>query len=216
VNDTIVQMDRAQRRATKTRTKLLTAALSVFTDIGVDAASIGMITERADVGKGTFYRHFSDKHELLAALVEEALDELTERIAAGQVQPRNLEEALEQLFIAHVEFFTSRLEQYILLFQGRMLIKLGRDQSADLEAPYLKYLQFLEDRLRRFLPESIPSTKIRKLSCAIAGFVFGFFSFAMIGLTIEEIQNGLRPLRQAFVQSMADFLGRQTVNSDTV
>lgn len=213
LDNKIEQMDRSQRRATKTRKKLITAALSVFADLGIDAASIGMITERADVGKGTFYRHFSDKHELLAALVEEALDELTARIAANQRQALNLEQALEQIFIAHVEFFTGNPEKYILLFQGRMLIKLGRDLSADLEAPYLKYLQTIEDRLRRFLPESAASTKIRRLSFAIAGFVFGFFSFAMIGLSVEEMQNSIPPLRQAFVQCMADFLGRQTVNT---
>jgi hypothetical protein len=50
--------------------------------------------------------------------------------------------------------------------------------------------------------------KIRRLACAVAGFVFGFFSFAMIGMTKEEIESSVKPLRQTFVKSLRTFLGR--------
>ena len=41
-----------------------------------------------------------------------------------------------------------------------------------------------------------------------AGFVFGFFSFAMIGMTSKEIEKSIKPLRQVFVKSLMTFLGR--------
>jgi len=89
-----------------------------------------------------------------------------------------------------------------------MFIKLGRDLTGEIEAPYLRYLETLERQMATFLPDGMQPTKIRGLSCAIAGFVFGFFSFAMIGLTKEEIEESLRPVRKAFVDSMAKFLAR--------
>jgi AcrR family transcriptional regulator len=206
--NTLWPMGRAQRRAGNTRMKLLDAALAVFTEVGVDAASIEKITEKADVGKGTFYRHFADKRSLLQALIEEAIEKLNIRITDDTGIPGGIEGRLEKLFDEHVEFFLQYPRQYILLFQGRMFIKLGRDLTGEIEAPYLRYLETLERQMARFLPAGMQPTKIRGLSCAVAGFVFGFFSFAMIGLTKEEIEESLRPVRKAFVDSMAKFLAK--------
>jgi len=41
-----------------------------------------------------------------------------------------------------------------------------------------------------------------------AGFVFGFFFFAMIGMTSEEIGKSSKPLRRVFVKSLVMFPGR--------
>ena len=42
-----------------------------------------------------------------------------------------------------------------------------------------------------------------------AGFVFGFFSFAIIGMTSKEIEISIKPLRRVFVKSLVMFPGRQ-------
>ena len=78
-----------------------------------------------------------------------------------------------------------------------------------IEAPYLRYLETLEKQVRLFVPAGVESFKMRRLSCAIAGFVFGFFSFGIIGMTREEMQDSIRPLRKAFVESMARFLAKE-------
>jgi AcrR family transcriptional regulator len=207
-SNTLWPMGRAQRRASKTRTKLLDAALTIFTEIGVDAASIEKITDKADVGKGTFYRHFADKQQLLQSLIEEAIEKLVVRIADNASVKETLEQHLERLFDEHVAFFLQHTPQYVLLFQGRMLIKLGRDLTGGIETPYLRYLETLEKQIAPLIPVEVQATKIRGLSCAIAGFVFGFFSFAMMGLSQQQIQDSLRPLRKAFVESMARFLAQ--------
>jgi len=48
--------------------------------------------------------------------------------------------------------------------------------------------------------------RVRRLACAVAGFVFGFFSFAMIGMEPEDIATSIKPLRQSFVKSLSLFL----------
>jgi hypothetical protein len=45
-------------------------------------------------------------------------------------------------------------------------------------------------------------------AATVAGFVFGFFSFAMIGMDSDEIQTSIKPLRRVFVRSLSAFLGR--------
>jgi len=46
------------------------AALTLFLEQGIPAVSIDQIVERAGVAKGSFYRYFRDKEELVGALLE--------------------------------------------------------------------------------------------------------------------------------------------------
>ena len=64
---------RQQQRTERTRARLLEAAREVFLEHGYDAASIGEITKRADLGAGTYYLHFRDKRSLYEALVRREL-----------------------------------------------------------------------------------------------------------------------------------------------
>ncbi len=60
---------RSQRRSRETRDKLLSAAEKIFLEKGYDNATTRQITERADLGAGTFYVHFRDKRDIYDALV---------------------------------------------------------------------------------------------------------------------------------------------------
>jgi AcrR family transcriptional regulator len=200
---------RMQKRARKTRKKLKKAALDVFTEKSVDAATVEEITEKADVGKGTLYQHFEDKEEIVVTLVEDAVNHLIERIRSYDPTPETLEEMLEHLLNAHYGFSIDSREEFLLLFQGKLLLRLESDTLDELEEPYLRYLGEIEDQVSAYLSPQIDPLKIRRLACAVAGFVFGFFSFAMIGMTAGEIESSIKPMRRAFVHSLCTFLGRQ-------
>ncbi|WP_329253459.1 TetR/AcrR family transcriptional regulator [Actinoallomurus sp. NBC_01490] len=47
--------------------RLVVAAVDLFAEQGYDATTVTQIAERAGVTKSTFFRHFSDKRELLVA-----------------------------------------------------------------------------------------------------------------------------------------------------
>ncbi|GGF39486.1 TetR/AcrR family transcriptional regulator [Subtercola lobariae] len=49
------------------RERFVAAALELFTDQGYDDTTVAQIAERAGLTKSTFFRHFSDKREVLAA-----------------------------------------------------------------------------------------------------------------------------------------------------
>lgn len=61
-------MPRGERRKQHTKRRLLDAAAETYAELGVDGATIGAITERADVGLGTFYLHFEDKDAIALAV----------------------------------------------------------------------------------------------------------------------------------------------------
>lgn len=207
---------RSYKRADRSRKKLLSAALEVFTEYGLDATTIEDITQKADLGKGTFYRHFKDKEEIATILVDLSIDELLERLRNTNKLIRTLPEALEHILEAHYKFFLEEFEKFILLFQGRLLVKLERRISEKMEGPYNRYLCELEKLLCPFVGEKIEPMKIRRLACAVAGFVFGFFSFAMIGMELEQIESSIQPLRQSFVRSLSSFLGHLPENNQAI
>ena len=62
--------------AAKTVKKLLTAARDVFLDRGLAGATIEEMTQRADLGKGTFYIYFSSKTAVFEVLVATAMKQL--------------------------------------------------------------------------------------------------------------------------------------------
>jgi AcrR family transcriptional regulator len=199
---------RAQKKIKRTQRKLKKAALNVFSEKSIDAATVQEITDRANVGKGTLYQYFEDKEEIVITLVEEAVDHLIERLRSYEGKPANLEDMLEHLLNAHYEFSVDAEGEFLLLFQGKLLLKLQSDTLDELEEPYLRYLGEIENQVSMYLSPRIDPIKIRRLACAVAGFVFGFFSFAMIGMTSDEIETSIKPLRRVFVRSLVTFLGR--------
>jgi AcrR family transcriptional regulator len=199
---------RMQKRAKRTQKRLKKAALDVFSEKSVDSATVEEITEKADLGKGTLYQHFADKEEIIITLVDEAIDHLVEYICSFDPMPETLEDMLEHLLNVHYRFYVDSEEEFLLLFQGKLLVKLQSDTLDELEEPYLRYLGEIESQVSNYLSPRIDPLKIRRLACAVAGFVFGFFSFAMIGMTEDEIEVSVKPLRQVFVRSLCTFLGR--------
>jgi hypothetical protein len=115
---------------------------------------------------------------------------------------------LEHLLNAHYEFSVDAREEFLLLFQGKILLELESDALDELEEPYLRYLGEIEEQVSTYLSPRIEPLKVRRLACAVAGFVFGYFSFAMIGMTWQEIETSITPLRRVFVRSLVTFLGR--------
>ncbi|MDD9369194.1 MAG: TetR family transcriptional regulator [Acidimicrobiales bacterium] len=83
---------RRSRKRRSTRTALATAALDLFEEKGFVATSIEDITERADVARRTFFRHFPSKEAALLPDTEEyeqrviaALDEQELPLTMGRL-----------------------------------------------------------------------------------------------------------------------------------
>lgn len=115
----VVEVRTGTRRREQTRARLLDAAHAVFAEVGMDAASVETICERAGFSRGAFYSNFDSKHELFLALVtqlgEAKLDEVDVRVrdlgSAGladagamvrQVAGASLGERLEPQLIAEI------------------------------------------------------------------------------------------------------------------
>ncbi len=61
--------DRKARQFKQREEDILQAALDLFSEAGIESVTIEMIAEKAEVGKGTIYKHFSSKNEIFGFLV---------------------------------------------------------------------------------------------------------------------------------------------------
>lgn len=70
-------MDVHDRRVKRTQNLLAKALIALTLEKGYEAVTIRDITERADVGYATFFRHYHDKDALLQDVLDVVLAELT-------------------------------------------------------------------------------------------------------------------------------------------
>lgn len=111
------------RRVQRTRRHLQEALTSLILEKGYDAITIEEITERAELGRTTFYLHYKDKEELLLQSLEAVFDDLV-----AQIQQRPIDEwiALGQgpwTLAFHHAAENGRFYQIILSGQGGDAIK---------------------------------------------------------------------------------------------
>lgn len=84
---------KVDRRIARTRTQLREALLALIIEKGYEAVTVENITDRANLGRATFYLHFHDKTELLLEAIDAiAADLIAEVTKAGFIpglSPKN-------------------------------------------------------------------------------------------------------------------------------
>jgi len=196
---------RQQRRTSRTRQRLLDAARTVFSERGFEAVRIEEITERADLGKGTFYYHFGSKENIISEVMAGVLAELVQAVEDHCAGAGSLPELLDALIAAHIEFFCNRWEDFVLYFQGRTDLTL-EDSYPGMETPFYAYLGCIERLLGAVIAKSVPPRVLRRIACAVAGFLSGYYAFAAISPGQEDIDSVFRSLRGAIVVSLQGFI----------
>ena len=97
---------RRQRRRLEIELRLLDASRTLFIEKGYDETTVAEIAEAADVAYGTFFNYFPAKSDLLAAMGEREVAELSEQLSTLSRRPDRIDEALTLLF----DGFAKRLE----------------------------------------------------------------------------------------------------------
>ena len=85
----------------RNRRLLIGAATTAFAECGVEV-TMGEIAQRAGVAKGTVFRHFASKEDLLAAIMLQMLDQLI-HAADRLLEAEDAGEALREFMTAGVE-----------------------------------------------------------------------------------------------------------------
>jgi AcrR family transcriptional regulator len=95
--------NRGPSAAADNRAALVTAAVEVFGEQGIEAP-LNAVAKRAGVGQGSLYRHFPDRMSLALAVFEDNVTELEELAATGGTTLADLLALLTDQTIASVAF----------------------------------------------------------------------------------------------------------------
>jgi AcrR family transcriptional regulator len=165
------------RRVRKTRRALREAMENLMAEKGYDQVTIEELTERADIGRTTFYLHYSAKQDLLLEQFDELLDQLVGQLSEiplsswnpqGKVLPA--EDHPGRPISMIFEHAAANEDLYRIVLQGEGVDQaLGRLQSMMTNA--------VNDYLRRKLGD-----KSEKMTLEIPVDLFGnYFAGALLG-----------------------------------
>ena len=108
---------KTDRRIERTRKLLRQSMLDLIMERGYDEISIQDVTDRANLGRATFYLHYREKDDLLADVI---LDQFDEYIAAAPPVTTLQSGALDQRSIQKIfDFAESRYDFYRIMMIGR-------------------------------------------------------------------------------------------------
>jgi AcrR family transcriptional regulator len=68
------------------RLRLLSAAAAVIDEVGYERTSVALVTSRARISRRTFYELFTNREELLAALIEDTVARVERELAATDLE----------------------------------------------------------------------------------------------------------------------------------
>lgn len=104
-------------RVRDARPKIERAALELFVNVGVDAATTREIAESAQVSEGALYRHYKGKDELALALFMETHNRLSAMLTEALGGQGNLDEKVH----AAVAAYCSLADEDFLLFSFHLV-----------------------------------------------------------------------------------------------
>jgi AcrR family transcriptional regulator len=107
---------RTDRRVQRTRKSLRESLLALILEEGYDAIAIQDITDKANLGRATFYLHFKDKDELLLDVMDELMTDFFDQVPQLSEAHWDMEDtkAIEKLF----DFAAEHYDLYRILIFG--------------------------------------------------------------------------------------------------
>src|SRR3954466_13233566 len=115
---------------TRLREALLAAATRLLDAGGRDAVlTLRGVAREAGVAAPSVYPHFADLDALVLELIRRHLADLTEAVRAAVTRAGNAQEALRRAAHAYARWGLERPGPYTVVFEGRALRQLTRDEE---------------------------------------------------------------------------------------
>lgn len=139
------------RRVRRTRKALQDALISLILEKGYDSVTIEDITDRADLGRTTFYLHFGDKEELLMQAIDAIGEDFITTHAAILSEDGSTEDKLialkmnlDERILYHIfEHARQNADLYKVMLRGEGSAKASERMSDLIRSETIKRLEIL-------------------------------------------------------------------------
>jgi AcrR family transcriptional regulator len=155
------------------RNAILDAAEGVFAERGFHGARIQDIAERARIAVGTVYNHFSQKDEVLSALLEERIEGLLVQVRADGADPKGFRARLEAR-IARMLAYVEQHRAFFAIANEHGLFAGAVAPGARASASNLRQMETFRSVFRAIIEEGVASGDLEPLDAdALARFLGG-------------------------------------------
>ena len=143
-----------QKRSEETKSRLLQAALTLFSQSGYSSTGVADICATAGVSKGAFYHHFESKQAVFIELIQNWLKILDENLNASRKDAQDVPAALLEMSELFETVFQQSSEQLPMFLE--IWLQASRDPAVwgTLIAPYRRYQVYFKQLLEQGMQEN--------------------------------------------------------------
>jgi len=174
----MTSLDKQDRRVTKTRQEIKEAFIALMQEKGFDALTVRDLTERANINRTTFYKHFLDKYDLLDRYEQEIFDRIEAIIE--QAPASALHDWFEQHTIASI------VQVYEIFHEEKSLMKILLGPNGD---------STFQEKIRLLLTRSIHARLADQIDPAALHFplelMVMYVSSAHVGIIRYWLENDI-------------------------
>ncbi|MGE5462683.1 MAG: TetR/AcrR family transcriptional regulator [Syntrophothermus sp.] len=140
-----------QRRSEETRSRILEAAIKLFSSRGYNKASVDEICREAGISKGAFYHHFKSKQALFLALLDGWLQSIDSAIEASR--DKTAPETFMQMTEAFPFIFETAGDGLPMFLEFWMQASRDKEIWEASLAPYRRYHRYFTSLIKKGVQE---------------------------------------------------------------
>ena len=119
----MTHIEKTDRRILRTRQGLRDALLQLMDEKDFNSITVEDITERANLGRTTFYLHYRDKEDLLLEEVSNLFHELTHQVANVSIAEWLSQSVPQRSFLLLFQHIKANARIYRLLLRGEGMLQ---------------------------------------------------------------------------------------------
>lgn len=155
---------REQTKATN-REAILTAASSVFAELGYGATTVRDIIRKTGLASGTFYNYFKSKEEVFEALMDDSALRLRPRLRAERLRSQDFPDYLRNAIRTYFEFLAEDRGAYAVMRRNTGALRVRMD-TPEVVAGFEEIRSYIEEDIAN---GRLPGVDAEYLTAAAVG-----------------------------------------------
>ncbi len=190
-NDNLKPLGKRERTKADNREAILTAAMTVFAELGYGATTVRDIIRKTGLASGTFYNYFKSKEEVFEALLDLSMSRLRPRLRTERARARTFEEYLYNALRVYFEYLIEDHATHMVMRRNTGALRVRMD-TPEIIAGF--------EEVQTYIEEDIASGKLKNVDS-------GYLAAAAIGIA-QEIGDKMMLREHPNAIEAADFATR--------
>lgn len=192
---------------------VIDAAIELFAQKGVESTSIQQITDKCGISKGAFYLSFKSKEELILAIIDHFMQDISQQIDRSVNSSESSEEKLYNYYFTSLNFLVEH-KPFALIFLREQMSSIGDECFRK-----MLYYEELSNRLLLQMVDEIYGQKIEHTKYDLIVFMQGILKSYMTFILFNGKEINIEKLTEMLVEKtdiLAKYSKKTTLTAEHV